>query len=128
MKRVFPPEVSVHELAHGVAGWTLRLRINNFSTVPMRFSDLQLALTLDGAAAGSLQSQPDLVIDANSSESLDLPLTPQAAAPIRASLDADRALRYQLNGWIRSSEPREKFEIEYRSALNPVPGLTDVLR
>lgn len=134
-KRVFPPSLSVQELSEQADGaWALKLRLQNFSNVSMRFDQVQAELTIDGVAAGSLSLQPALVVGPEGAEIVNLAFVPssEAASRVRAALEARRSLRYAVNGTIRSSEPDERGsrrdEFSFESQLSAVPGLAGVLR
>jgi hypothetical protein len=130
-KRVFPPQVSVQELRFEADGrWTTQLRIRNFSTVSMRFSRLQGALTIAGQEAAAFDFDPGLSVGPGSTELVQhsfLP-APAAKAALESAIAAGRGARYRVAGEIRSSDPGTTDRYEYESALDPVPGLSGVLR
>lgn len=130
-KRIFPPAATVQELRLEPDGaWTLRLRIQNYSTVPMRFDRVDATLTIDGQEAGRMDFDPGLSIGPGSAESFEQRLAPAAGpkAAVEAALAARRGVRYQLQGRIASAEHKTNHDIAYQSALDPVPGLDGVLR
>ncbi len=130
-KRVFPPQVRVQELSvPAQGGWSLQLRVQNFSTVPITYDRIDLELRLDGRSVGKLALTPDLTVGPGSAEILDPSLSPssEAATAIAARLKTGGAVRYQIIGSIHSADPRRDYPIDYESALNPAPGLTGVLR
>ena len=54
VRRVSEPAVGIQQLTVGAdGGWTLELRINNFSSIPMRFDALDLKLSVAGQDAGT---------------------------------------------------------------------------
>ena len=129
-KRVFPPELSLQELRTEGEQWVAVFRLNSFSDVPMTLQrfDLQFALGEQSAQAVALESA--LTVSARSVELLDWRFTPNDAwrAEVASAVSLRRSLKYQLDGEIRFSEPSRRFDIEYSSALGPVPGLNGVLR
>ena len=130
-ERIFPPTASIQELVQTSDGWMVKLRLQNFSNVSMRFAAVEARLHLGQIDVGSITLDPAIDVPGNSVEVLETRLTPPAAA--RAAVDAvlqSRAgLRYKLEGEIRSSEPRERRDdFLFESSLSPVPGLTGVLR
>jgi hypothetical protein len=131
-ERVFPPTASIQELVQDPAGaWTVKLRLQNFSNVSMRFDALQARLELGKIDIGAISLQPAIDVPGNSVEVLETQLTPPpaAVAAINAVLQSRAGIRYKLEGEIRSSEPRERSdEFLFESSLSPVPGLTGVLR
>ena len=130
-KRIFPPQASLQELRVQDDGqWVAQIRIQNFSTVPMRFSRLQATLSDAGQEAARIDIDPAMSVGPGSIEVVQHVFAP-AAGPRTAVSDAfanRRAVRYQLTGRIASSEHGTDEAFDYSSALNPVPGLTGVLR
>jgi hypothetical protein len=130
-KRVFPPQASLQELRVQPDGqWVASIRIQNFSTVPMRFSRLEATLAVNGAEAARISIDPGLSVGPGSNELVQHVFTPAAGpkAAVDQALANRRAVRYQLTGRIASSEPATDHPFEYQSALDPVPGLTGILR
>lgn len=130
-KRIFPPQASLQELRIQADGqWVAQVRIQNFSTVPMRFSRLEATLSVNGQEATRISIDPGLSVGPGSNELVQHVFTPAAGprAAVDQALANRRAVRYQLNGRIASSEPATDHPFEYQSALDPVPGLTGILR
>ncbi|MFY2765430.1 LEA type 2 family protein [Arenimonas sp. MALMAid1274] len=130
-KRVFPPQARLQELRVQTDGqWAADVRIQNFSTVPMRFSRLQATLTVGGVEAARMDLDPGITVGPGSIELVKHVFTPSAGA--KAAVDQafanNRAVRYQLSGRLLSSDPGTDDAFDYPSALNPVPGLPGVLR
>ena len=79
--------------------------------------------TSPAAPAGALAPVPEALI------SPELPRPPTGPrAAISEAFANRRAVRYQLAGRLASSEHGTDDAFDYSSALNPVPGLTGVLR
>ena len=134
VRRVSAPAAGIQELTVQADGtWTVALRIDNFSSVPMRFDAVDLALTVDGVAAGTLRGNVGITIGPESADVADLPLAPSAAARLRIAdaLASRRSVAYTLGGRLDAA-PKDGgvrgFDIERKSALTPVPGLPGVLR
>ena len=130
-KRVFPPQASLQEVRVQPDGqWVAQVRIQNFSTVPMRFSRLEATLTVNGQEATRISIDPGLSVGPGSNELVQHAFTPAAGpkAAVDQALASRRSVRYQLTGRIASSEPATDQPFEYQSALDPVPGLTGILR
>ena len=130
-KRVYPPQASLQELRVQADGqWVAQVRIQNFSTVPMRFSRLEATLSVNGQEASRIILDPGLSVGPGSNELVQHVFTPAAGpkAAVDQALASRRAVRYQLSGRIASSEPATDHPFEYQSALDPVPGLTGILR
>ena len=130
-KRVYPPQASLQEVRVQADGqWVAQVRIQNFSTVPMRFSRLEATLTVNGQEATRISIDPGLSVGPGSNELVQHVFTPAAGpkAAVDQALASRRAVRYQLTGRIASSEPATDHPFEYQSALDPVPGLAGILR
>ena len=130
-KRIFPPQASLQEVRVQADGqWVAQVRIQNFSTVPMRFSRLEATLMVNGQEATRISIDPGLSVGPGSNELVQHVFTPAAGpkAAVDQALASRRAVRYQLTGRIASSEPATDHPFEYQSALDPVPGLTGILR
>lgn len=130
-KRIFPPQASLQELRVQPNGqWVAQVRIQNYSTVPMRFSLLEATLSVNGQEATRISIDPGLSVGPGSNELVQHVFTPAAGpkAAVDQALANRRAVRYQLTGRIASSEPESDHPFDYQSALDPVPGLAGVLR
>ncbi|MEK0265370.1 LEA type 2 family protein [Stenotrophomonas rhizophila] len=134
VKRVSEPAASVQELTVRADGsWTVALRLQNFSSMPMTFDNVSLQLKVSDQDAGQLQLQPALSIGGVSADVVNVELTPSSGARLvmADALAGNRTLGYSLKGTV-SATPQEKkqrtFEIDSRSTLNQAPGLPGVLR
>jgi hypothetical protein len=134
IRRVSEPAASIQQLTVSADGrWTVDLRLNNYSSVPMRFDRVSLALTIDGESAGTLQGTPAITIGPESADVASLALVPTAAARLRVAdaLAARRGVQYSLAGRVDTladGKATRNFEIDRRSTLSPVPGLPGVMR
>lgn len=133
-RRVSEPAASIQQLSVRADGsWLVDLRIENFSSVPMRFDAVSLAVTVGGETAGTLQGQPALTIGPESADVASLALAPASAAriAIAGALADNRGLAYGLDGTITATPTEGKtraYDFKRSSALSPVPGLPGVLR
>ena len=133
-RRVSEPSANIQQLTVRADGsWAIDLRIDNFSSVPMRFDRVSLALTVGGENAGTLQGTPGLSIGPEAADVAALTLAPSAAAKIVVAdaLARGASVSYRLDGTIDAATEDGKahgYDIERENALNPVPGLTGVLR
>ena len=84
VRRVSEPAARLQQLTVLADGsWSLDVRIENFSSIPMRFDSLDLALEVaPAAAAGQVRATPALSIGPESADVITVTLTPQAAAKI----------------------------------------------
>ncbi|MDV3468239.1 LEA type 2 family protein [Stenotrophomonas sp. C3(2023)] len=134
VKRVSEPASSLQQLAVGADGsWTVSLRLQNYSSMPMRFDDVALRLDVNDVQAGTLALQPGLSIGGVSADVVQATLKPSAEARlvVADALASNRTLAYTLEGTV-SATPEDKkqrsFQIKNRSTLNQAPGLPGVLR
>lgn len=133
-RRVSEPAVFIQQLSVDASGgWTVNLRLQNYSSIPMRFDQLQLELNLSDQLAGTLQSSPQLSVGPESADVVSVSLQPTSAGRIAVAdaLASRRAIEYTLNGTANAlpenGKPRD-FDINNKNLLNPVPGLDGVLR
>ncbi|MGO4221009.1 LEA type 2 family protein [Lysobacter sp. TAF61] len=134
VRRVSEPSARIQQLTVRADGsWSAELRIENFSSIPMRFDSIDLTLKVADTVAGNLRAQPGLSIGPESADVITVTVAPQAAAKLAAAdaLAGGRSLAYALSGHINATpdegKPRD-FEVERSSALSPAPGLPGVLR
>lgn len=134
VKRVSEPAASVQELTVRADGsWTVALRLQNFSSMPMTFDNVALQLKVSDEDAGQLQLKPALSIGGASADVVNVDIKPSSGARLvmADALAGNRTLGYSLKGTV-SATPQEKkqrtFEIDSRSTLNQAPGLPGVLR
>lgn len=134
VKRVSPPAASVQQLTVGANGnWTLALRLQNFSSMPMTFDSVELQMQVGDQDAGKVSVRPAISIGGVSADVINVELQPSSAARIVVAdaLAGNRTLGYSLKGTVAAT-PQEKkqrsFDIDSRSTLNQAPGLPGVLR
>ena len=134
VRRVSEPSANIQQLTVRADGsWAVDLRIDNFSSVPMRFDSVSLDLSVGGEKAGSLQGTPALTIGPEAADVASLTLAPGAAAKIvlADALARGASVTYTLAGHVTAAAQDAKardYDIERHNALSPVPGLTGVLR
>jgi hypothetical protein len=134
VRRVSEPAAGIQQLTVRADGsWAVDLRLNNFSSVPMRFDRVSLAVTVDGQAAGTLQGTPTLSIGPEAADVATLTLSPSAAARIVVAdaLARGSNVAYKLDGTVDAAAEDGKarsYAIERQDTLNPTPGLPGVLR
>lgn len=134
VRRVSEPSALIQQLTVRADGrWSVDLRIENFSSMPMRFDSADLALTFGEAEAGRMTAQPSISIGPESADVVTTVFTPQAAGKLAVAdaLAGGRSIGYTLSGTITATpdEARQRsFEIKRSSQLNPAPGLPGVMR
>lgn len=134
VKRVSEPAASIQQLSvdsHG--NWAVQLRLRNYSSMPMRFDAVSLAVKVGDENAGTLDATPALSIGPESADVITLQLEPASPARlvVADTLAGGRTLFYELEGTV-SATPEERkqrrFEVHSRNSLNQAPGLPGVLR
>lgn len=135
VRRVSEPAARLQQLTVRADGsWSLEVRIENFSSIPMRFDAIDLSLEIaPEAGAGQLRASPALSIGPESADVITLTMTPQAAAKIAVAdaLASGRTVSYTLRGRVDATPDQAKsrsFDIDRSSVLSPAPGLPGVLR
>lgn len=134
VKRVSPPQVSVAQLSVQADGqWQVDLRLQNFSSMAMRFEGLELELRSGDEILARLHSEPNLNVGAESADIHPIGVQPTATGRLLAAgaLADARALPYQLSGKLQASPVdgrSREYPITFRSSLHPAPGLSGVLR
>ena len=134
VRRVSEPTANIQQLTVRANGsWSADLRIENFSSIPMRFDNIALALTVGGESAGTLQAQPALSIGPESADVATVTLKPSPAARIviADALVRGRSIAYTLDGTLAAAPEGggvRSYKIKRDNTLNPVPGLAGVLR
>ncbi|MCD9033408.1 hypothetical protein LDO32_16965 [Luteimonas sp. Y-2-2-4F] len=135
VRRVSEPAASIQQLSVGADGqWSIELRLQNYSSIPMRFDRIRLDLRAGETAAGTLEAAPALQIGGESADVITLRLAPSAQARLLLAdaLAAGRGTGYALEGEIVAAPADRGNARDYRvrrnGALSPVPGLPGVLR
>src|SRR6478752_4249413 len=111
IRRINPPTLSIQQLAVQADGrWLLELRVQNFSTVPMRFDTLEAGLEVEGTNVGAIFLRPAIEIPGQSADVVEATLSPGRDAATRlAEAARDGSVGYQLRGTIETGEPAKKF-------------------
>lgn len=134
VRRVSEPSALIQQLTVRADGrWAVELRIENFSSIPMRFDSVDLALAIGDNEAGHVTAQPAMSIGPESADVVTAVFTPQAAGKLAVAdaLAAGRSVGYTLSGDITATpddKRQRSFTIRRSSQLNPAPGLPGVLR
>jgi hypothetical protein len=134
VRRVSDPAVSVQQLTVKADGqWSVDLRLQNYSSIPMRFDTVEMDVQVGDQSAGKLRATPGLSVGPESADVVTVTFAPSSAGRIVVAdaLAGRRALPYALKGSASATPEEAKprtFDIDARSTLNPVPGLDGVLR
>jgi len=135
VRRVSEPAASIQQLTVDAQGnWSVELRVQNYSSVAMRFERVSLELQVGGVEAGTLQASPQLQVSQESADVVTVALVPSAQAKLLLAdaLAAGRGTSYLLEGTLGAA-PTDRgsardYAIRREGALSPVPGLPGVLR
>ncbi len=134
VRRISEPAASIQQLTVRADGqWDVQLRLQNYSSVPMRFTTTNIQVAFDNGAAATVQAQPQLAIGPESADVFTATVAPLPAgrARIANALADGRSLNYTLAGTVDAGPEDGKarsYKIKLNSALTPVPGLPGVLR
>ncbi|HET7656093.1 MAG TPA: LEA type 2 family protein [Luteimonas sp.] len=134
VRRISDPAANLQQLTVQADGsWSVQVRIDNFSSVPMRFDRLDLSVSMAGQAATRLQASPGLSIGPESADVVTVHAVPDAGTRIAVAdaLARGRAIDYHLEGTLTAapeSGGAREFKVKRDNALSPAPGITGVLR
>jgi len=135
VRRISEPAASIQQLSVATDGnWSVELRLQNFSSIPMRFDKVSLAISIGDVDAGRLESDTALTVGPESADVLSMVMQPSAQArlAIADALAGGRGIGYRIEGTLEvSPHDRDKarsYDIYRTSTLNPAPGLPGVLR
>jgi len=134
VRRVSEPAVSLQQLVvQADGGWAVEVRIDNFSSIPMRFDAIELKLAVAGQDAGPLSARPALDIGPESADVVSVQLKPQAMARLQIAnaLASGQGIAYSLAGSVHATPEGKKerdFDVKRESSLSPVPGIPGALR
>jgi hypothetical protein len=135
VRRISEPAASIQQLTVAADGsWSLELRLQNYSSIPMRFDGIVLDLRIGDQRAGALRDQPALTVGPESADVVTVTMRPEAGARmlLADALASRRGVDYALEGSIDAA-PSDRgsartYRIQRKSALSPMPGLPGVLR
>lgn len=134
-RRVSEPAASIQQLTVQADGnWSVDLRLQNYSSIPMRFQRVQFEMKVGDEAAGTLVAEPGIDIGGESADVVTVAFAPSSNARIvmADALASGRGIRYAIEGSITAGpEDRSRarnYDYERDSQLSPVPGLPGVLR
>lgn len=134
-RRVSDPAASLQQLTVEADGrWSIELRLQNYSSIPMRFEAVSLEFTVEEQDAGTLSAQPALTIGPESADVITVAFdpSPDARLLLAGRLADGRGVQYRIEGTVDAA-PTDRgkvrdYTIKRDSRLSPVPGLPGVLR
>lgn len=133
-KRVSEPAASIQQLTVDARGnWQVQLRLQNYSSVAMRFDQVDLALEVNGQPAGHIKASPALSIPGESADLATVSHSPAGAGRLvmADALASGQGINYTLKGDVQVTPDGSKsrsYTIDGKNQLSPVPGLPGVLR
>lgn len=134
VRRISEPTASIQQLEVRADGsWSLELRLQNYSSVPMRFDRVDATLAIAGQDAFGVQATPAITIGPESADVVTVALVPPAGAKIAIADALARGARvsYHLGGNLTTTPDKgsaRTWKLDRDNALSPVPGLAGVLR
>lgn len=134
VRRVSEPSVRIQQLTVEADGsWSAELRLENFSSIAMRFDSVDLAMEVGGQAAGRLQAQPAISVGPETADVFVTRFQPALAAKLAVAdaLASMQSVPYTFKGSVKATPDDQRqrtFDIERSSALSPAPGLPGILR
>lgn len=134
-RRVSEPAASIQQLTVQADGtWSVELRLQNYSSIPMRFDRARFDMKVGDESAGTLDVAPGIGIGGESADVVTVAFAPSSNARIvmADALASGRGIRYAIEGTITAMPEDRGRSRDYRfnreSPLSPVPGLPGVLR
>lgn len=134
VRRVSEPSANIQQLTVAADGsWTIELRLNNFSSIPMRFDRVDATLAIAGQDAFGLQATPGINIGPEAADVIEVRVMPPAGAKIAVAdaLARNARVSYHLGGTVTATPERgsgRRYTLDRDNALSPMPGLPGVLR
>jgi hypothetical protein len=134
VRRISEPAANIQQLVVRADGsWSIELRLENFSSVPMRFEQVDATLAIAGQPPFGLRASPGLDVGPESADVVTVAVVPPAGAKLAVAdaLARDARVAYHLGGSVRAAPEKGSargYELDRDNALSPVPGLPGVLR
>ncbi|APO94298.1 LEA type 2 family protein [Xanthomonas vesicatoria] len=134
VRRVSEPAASIQQLTVRADGsWSVDLRLQNYSSIPMQFERVALDISAGEQVAGKLDQTVGISIGPETADVVTLTLRPTSLGRITVAdvLAGGRSLPYTLKGtvWATPQDKKQReFAVESRNTLSPAPGLNGVLR
>ncbi|MEA9564929.1 MULTISPECIES: LEA type 2 family protein [unclassified Xanthomonas] len=134
VRRVSEPAASIQQLTVRADGsWSVDLRLQNYSSIPMQFERVALEISASDQVAGKLDQAVGISIGPETADVVTVTLQPTSLGRITVAdvLAGGRSLPYSLKGtvWATPQDKKQReFAVESRNTLSPAPGLNGVLR
>ena len=134
VRRVSDPAVSFQQIQVLPSGsWSVDLRIQNYSSIPMQFDSVNLKMTIDGQDAATVNQAIAMTVGPESPDIIKINVEPNIVgkAAVADALARKTTLNYRLTGTVVAvpeKRSRQTFKFNGASSLSPAPGLPGVLR
>lgn len=134
VRRVSDPAVSFQQIQVMPNGnWSVDLRIQNYSSIPMRFDSVNLKMTIDGQDAATVNQAIAMTVGPESPDIIKINVEPNIVgkAAVADALARKVTLNYRLAGTVVAAPEKrgpQTFKFNGASSLSPAPGLPGVLR
>ncbi|WAW88624.1 LEA type 2 family protein [Xanthomonas citri pv. malvacearum] len=134
VRRVSEPTASIQQLTVRADGsWSLDLRLQNYSSIPMQFERVALEISAGDQLAGKLDQAVGMSIGPETADVVTVAVQPTSLGRIIVAdvLAGGRSFPYTLKGtvWATPQDKKQRqFSVESRNTLSPAPGLNGVLR
>lgn len=134
-ERVSEPDASIQQLQVDASGqWTVTVRLQNYSSIEMRFDRIALVARFNEATQVPLNATPALSVPPESADVFKIKITPDSQAKLFIAdvLATGRSVPYTLGGQIVAapgSAGGRTYNLDSKhNQLSPVPGLPGTLR
>ncbi|PPU13853.1 LEA type 2 family protein [Xanthomonas arboricola] len=133
-RRVSEPAASIQQLTVRADGsWSVDLRLQNYSSIPMQFERVALEISAGDQLAGKLDQSVGISIGPETADVVTVSVQPTSLGRLTVAdvLAGGRSLPYSLKGtvWATPQDKKQRdFSVESRNTLSPAPGLNGVLR
>ncbi|PPU20166.1 LEA type 2 family protein [Xanthomonas arboricola] len=134
VRRVSEPAASIQQLTVRADGsWSVDLRLQNYSSIPMQFERVALEISAGDQLAGKLDQSVGISIGPETADVVTVSVQPTSLGRLTVAdvLAGGRSLPYSLKGtvWATPQDKKQRdFSVESRNTLSPAPGLNGVLR
>ncbi|APP80345.1 LEA/WHy family protein [Xanthomonas hortorum] len=134
VRRVSEPAARIQQLTVRPDGaWSVDLRLQNYSSIPMQFERVALEISAGDQLAGKLDQAVGISIGPETADVVTVTLQPTSLGRLTVAdvLASGRSLPYTLKGTVWATpqdKKRRDFAVESRNTLSPAPGLNGVLR
>lgn len=130
VRRVSEPAASIQQLTVRADGsWSVDLRLQNYSSIPMQFERVVLEISAGDQLAGKLDQSVGISIGPETADVVTVSVQPTSLGRLTVAdvLAGGRSLPYSLKGtvWATPQDKKQRdFSVESRNTLSPAPAST----